>query len=147
MDKQGEMYVLRKLQSMASEVNKIRDIGKQVISSLYQHIIEKHKGYLITKDKKDLQVTLEFFGIQVLVKAEILLTPSFQEDVPASSPTGDIVAYLSPEKEEDEPEKLSSSFKFDELGNIKQSLQIDSFPIYFIKHLIDELLKKGRPIS
>ncbi|MDO9210585.1 MAG: hypothetical protein Q7V48_07540 [Deltaproteobacteria bacterium] len=151
MNNQNEEYILRKLQSIIVDgVSKIRETGKKIISSLVQHVTQKHPQYLTIKDQKDLQVTLEFFGIPVLVKAEILLDPSFQ-DPTVALPGGNISAYLLPEKEDDERTKLFS-FNFDELGNVKTTLQAYTlhaytFPIYFVKTLIDELLKKRISIS
>lgn len=146
MDKFTEKRLIEKLHSMADEINKFRNTGKELISSLEQHITEKHSGYLTVKNKKDLEVTLEFFGIQILVKAEIPFNASFQEYAPPSTLKGNIVGYLLPEKEEDDRETLFS-YEFDELGNVHKSLHTETFPIHFIKHLITELIPKGRMIS
>jgi len=137
--------MLRKLKSIVDGVSEIRETGKKIISSLVQHITQMYPQYLTIKDQKDLQVTLEFFGIPVLVEAEILLDPSFK-DPAVASPGGNIIAYLLPEKEEDKRTKLFS-FNFDQLGNVREALHVHTFPIDFVYTLVDELLKKGLSIS
>ena len=138
-------FMLRKLQGIVDEVSRIRETGKKIISSLIQHVTQKHPHYLIIKDQKELEVILEFFGIPVLVKAKIVLDAAFQD--PATElPGGNIIAYLLPEKEKVERTELLS-FNFDQLGNIKNTLHIDTFPIYFVTDLIDKLFKKGLSIS
>lgn len=137
--------MVRKLKSIVDGVGEIRETGKKIISSLVRQITQMHPQYLKIKDQKDLQVTLNFFGISVLVEAEILLDPSFK-DPTLAPPGGNIIAYLLPEKEEDKQTKLFS-FNFDQLGNVREALHVNTFPIDFVYTLVDELLKKRLSIS
>jgi hypothetical protein len=141
-----EERILSELEEIVDEIRRFRGKGKKAIEYLALHIKDKHESYLkIEKqeDLQDLQMTLQFFGIRVLVKAEIpLRSPLGKEEI-----IGKLTAYRLPEGKEDEQEPLALSYDFDESGNIKENLNIHTFPIYFVKELVDKLIAKKIPIS
>jgi len=130
-----EEKMISEIKTLVSENNKIRDVGKNIINELSGHIIKKHSPYLTILDQKDLQLTVEFFGIKIRIKVHVDLDVVVNVNYR-------LEAYLIPEKEKEDLIPLDTTAVFDYLGNIDKQHMPKDFPIYFVKKLIDEIVKK-----
>ena len=119
----NELKWVQELQSKVDPVRNLRETGKRVIATLADYIGAMKAKYpeplqcLTIKERKETQLTPEFFSIKMLVRAEIPLSmPPSEGEIKSR-----IIAYLLPEKETDKPTQLKICFNFDELGNVKDS--------------------------
>ena len=138
MNEEVEFKVTQDLKALTYRMGEVKKTGKKLIASLAEHVNQKHSEYLKLVDSGDLQLTLEFFGTRLLVKAIIPLS--------ASPSGGTLAAFILPVKEKDEPLQVEGNFTFDELGNVNTQFSTTDFPIHFVTHFTDKLIKKGLPI-
>jgi hypothetical protein len=112
--------------------------AKEYLEKLKVFIEEN--GFECTKESKE-SIKLNIWGINVIVKTEI----SFKDKINTFQ-KGELNAYIFVE----ENEQLIFYFNFDKIGNIgdiNNSFTIETFAIYFLNNLIENLIIISRQLD
>lgn len=121
------------IQYVVGHMASIRNVGVKVTRALADVIQQKLSRYLRVVEAKDLQIVLEFIGIKILIRTEIVLSKKHGG--------GKVVAYVVPER--GDPVRLNLKYAFDEMGTVNKTLDMADFPVAYVNDLVNELTENG----